>query len=179
MRLFTAFDVPETVQNALASLQTESDLDARWTSPEQFHVTLRFIGEADEQQAARFEEALSGIEAAPVRCKPYGLDVLPSRRSPSVLMLGLERTDGLLALYRNVSDALEAEGLSAEDRTYRPHVTLARLNDVGPEPVHTFLRSLEEFTLEPFTIEAFHLYKSTLTPDGAIHERRATYSLTS
>lgn len=179
MRLFTAFDIPEAAQKSLSSLQKDSQLDARWTSPDQYHVTLRFIGEIDKQKALHFEEALSDIEQPPVRCIPYGLDVLPSRRSPSVLMMGLERTDNLMALYQSVSDALEANGLDSENRTYRPHVTIARLNDVEPEAVHDFLRSHEEVSLEPFTIEAFHLYESTLTPNGAIHERRATFTLDS
>lgn len=177
MRLFTAFDVPEAVRTSLASLQDEGTLGARWTSPRQFHVTLRFIGEATEQKAKDFEDTLSDIEAAPVRCEPYGLDVLPSRQSPSVLMLGLERTDALLALYQDVSEALEAHGLAPEERAYRPHVTIARLDDPKPEAVHSFLRSYDDFSLEPFTIDSFHLYESTLTPEGAIHDRRATFPL--
>lgn len=177
MRLFTAFDIPDAARNSLSTLQTEENLGARWTSPDQYHVTLRFIGEVDKQQAARYKEALSEIEASPVHCEPYGLDVLPSRRSPSVLMLGLERTDDLLTLYQGVSKALEAHGLEPENRTYRPHVTIARLNNVEPEAVHDFLRAHEGLSVKPFTIEAFHLYESTLTPEGAIHERLATFSL--
>lgn len=177
MRLFTALDPPEPVRDRLEALQAPVDLDARWTDPQQFHITVRFIGDADPDQTTRFEEALAAIEAPTVECRPYGLDVLPSRRNPSVLVVGLERSDSLMALYEAVSEALHAEGLGPEDRRYRPHVTLARLYDVAPETVHDVLDTHDTDALDPFSIDTLTLYESTLTPDGAAHEARATYSL--
>lgn len=178
MRLFTAVDVPDTLREDLSSLQGNEDLDARWTSPEQFHVTLRFIGDVDEEQARRFEEALSDVDVPPVQCDPYGLDALPSRRSPRVLVLGLERTSTLISLYEAVSEVLDAEGLEPEDRTYRPHVTIGRLDDTSRSSVHAFLRTHEDRSFEPFTVDQFVLYESTLTSEGAIHEPVDTYKLT-
>lgn len=177
MRLFTAIDIPDSLREDLTSLQDADALAARWSDPEQFHVTLRFIGDAGEEQAARYQEALSEVEAASVQCDPYGLDVLPSRHSPRVLMLGLERTDSMMDLYNAVTDALQAEGLDPEDRKYRPHVTIARLDDIDRDTVHDFLRAHEDRSFPAFEAEQFVLYESTLTPDGAIHEPRATYPL--
>lgn len=178
MRLFTAIDPPDGVREQLAAFQDDNALPARWTSPEQFHVTLRFIGEVEDEQAHRYETALEAVTVEAVECEPYGLDVLPSRRSPRVLTLGLERTESLVALYRAVSDALETEGLDPEDRTFRPHVTIARLNDVDREAVHEFLRVHEDESVPSFHADQFVLYKSTLTPEGAIHEPHSTYPLT-
>lgn len=179
MRLFAAVDVPDSLREALSAFQDEGDLDARWTSPEQFHVTLRFIGDVDEEQARRYETALSGVDVPPAQYIPYGLDVIPSRRSPRVLILGLERTDSMMALYNAVSEALESEGLEPEGRTYRPHVTIARLDDARREAVHSFLQAHEEYSFDPFEADQFVLYESTLTPEGAIHEPIATYELAS
>lgn len=177
MRLFTAIDIPETLRDDLSALQESEVLAVRWSDPEQFHVTLRFIGEVSEAQAVRYEEALADVDAEPVQCAPYGLDVLPSRRSPRVLMLGLERTDSIMGLYDAVSDRLEAEGVDPEDRTYRPHVTLGRLDDADPESVQDFLHAHEEHSFPPFEADRFVLYESTLTQDGAIHEPQAIYPL--
>ena len=177
MRLFTAIDLPDGFREEVASLQAPSALDARWTDPEQFHVTLRFIGDAGPEQAARYEQALADMTAPAARCKPYGLDVLPSRRSPRVLVLGLERTESLLALYTSVSDALEREGLSPADRDYTPHITLARVEDAAPETVHAVLRTLDVQSFPAFQADRFVLYKSTLTSTGAVHDPRAIYSL--
>ena len=176
MRLFTALDLPEAIRDRFAELQTPEALSARWTSPDQFHVTVRFIGNATTEEARRYETALSQIDADSVECVPYGLDALPSRRDPSVLIVGLERTDDLLRVYRTVSEALEREGVDPEDRSYRPHVTLARLGDVSASAVHTFLDN-HDAPLPAFSVDTLHLYESTLTSAGANHERRASFPL--
>lgn len=177
MRLFTALDVPEEVRTRIAALQDPEALDARWTPPEQFHVTLRFIGDVGTDQAAQYEEALTRLDVPEAECIPYGLDVLPSRRNPNVLIVGLKRTNDLMAVYQAVTEVLEDEGLDPEARTYRPHVTLARLDGVSAETVHTFLDTHAPQALPSFPVDAVHLYESTLTSDGAIHERRASISL--
>ncbi|PSQ87139.1 MAG: RNA 2',3'-cyclic phosphodiesterase [Bacteroidetes bacterium QS_3_64_15] len=180
MRLFTAIDIPDSLRNDLAALQGADASAVRWSDPEQFHVTLRFIGDVSEEPSRRlsgYEELLGEVDVAPVRCRPYGLDVLPSRRSPRVLMLGLERTDSMMALYNAVSDALEAEGLAPEDRTYRPHVTIARLDDADRDAVHDFLCAHSNQSFPTFEAEQFVLYESTRTPDGAIHKPLASYPL--
>lgn len=197
MRLFVAFDPPPALRDTLASFcdaaasdvppPADDDADddapggfvARWSPPEQYHVTLRFIGEVDA--ADRYADALAAADAPAFTARPYGLDLLPARRRPRVLMVGLDLTDGLKAAYRSIRDALDDAGLDAEDRDFRPHLTLARLRDADPVAVHHFLRRQEEALdaseLEPFEVDAFHLYSSTRTPDGAVHERLRTFPL--
>jgi 2'-5' RNA ligase len=176
MRLFVAIDVPEGDRAAWRALRTPDALPARWTDPSQYHVTLRFIGEGDADAAARYADALRTVEAPPARCVPYGLDVLPSRRSPRVLVVGLERTDALLAVYRAVNAALEGAGLEPDERSFRPHVTLARLDDASPEAVHAYLNA-HTADVPAFRASGIHLYESLLTDAGARHERRATIPL--
>lgn len=177
MRLFTALDPPAALRETLSTLQSASSFAVRWSPPEQFHITLRFIGEADDAQVARVEAALTDVDVPPVRCVPYGLDVLPARRSPRVLMLGLERTETMMALYDALSTVLEAEGLAPEERTYRPHITLGRLDTPDPEAVHRYLQAHADQAFAAFDADQFVLYESSLTPSGAVHTARAAYSL--
>lgn len=180
MRLFTAVDIPDPLREALTSVQDRHDLSVRWTDANQLHITLRFIGEVDEEQAHRLDDVLSNVDVPPVRCvpqQPSALDTLPSRHSPRVVMLELERTESMMRLYRAVSDALEDEGLDPEERTYRPHVTIGRLDDADPEAVHSLLRAEEDQSFSSFEADHFVLYESTLTPEGAIHEVQAKYEL--
>jgi 2'-5' RNA ligase len=177
MRLFTALDVPDALRTQIARLRAPEVLDGRWSPPEQYHVTLRFIGETSSDGADRLASRLDRVQAPPVELVPYGLDVLPSRRNPSVLIVGFERAAPLLSLYESVSEVLESEGLEPEDRSYRPHVTLARVRDVSAEAVHRFLDEHEAGALPSVRAEAFHLYESTLTPEGAVHERRRSFPL--
>lgn len=183
MRLFTAFDPPDALRDRIASFcdAAASDVpadgvDVRWTAPATYHVTVRFIGEVDDDAAARYASALESVDVPAFTARPYGLDVLPARRRPRVLVVGLELTDDLRALYDAVSDALEGEGLEAESRRFRPHLTLGRFQDADPHAVHHFLRA-RSAPCDPFDVTAVHLYQSTLQPDGAVHDRRRTYRL--
>lgn len=177
MRLFTALDLPDTLRSRIGALRAPGALDARWTSPAQYHITLRFLGEVETDTARQYEDALTTVTAPAAACVPYGLDVLPSRRNPSVLVVGLKRTSSLQAVYQAVSDALGTAGLPPEDRSYRPHVTLARLNDVPADTVHQFVRDRDAGDLPSFTARQFTLYESTLTQKGAVHEPRTQYPL--
>lgn len=192
MRLFTAIDLPDAVRTSYADLQSdlqavlsegsfssedEAPLDVRWSAPERFHVTIRFIGEADTPAFTRYRDALAEVQAEPFSAAPYGLDVLPSRRAPRVLTLGLPTTDPLKALYAEVSRVLEDAGLEPESRNYRPHVTLGRFSDADARHVHRFLRAADLPDFDAWPVCRFHLYESTLGPDGAEHEVQATYSL--
>jgi 2'-5' RNA ligase len=179
MRLFTALDVPPSVRARLSELQSSEALAPRWTPPGQFHITVRFIGDTSREQAEQYGQALTQVDAAPVECIPYGLDVLPSRHNPSVIVVGLERTDELMELYRTVSRALERTGLAPESRSYRPHITLARLNEDSAAAVHRTLDAHADVSLSAFNAHALHLYESTVTHEGAVHERRQTVSLES
>lgn len=188
MRLFTAFDVPEDLRGAYARVEDlarawkrdEADgegFDARWQPPEQYHCTLRFIGEVGDETAQSYRAALQEVARSTFECEPYGLDVLPGRRNPRVLIAGLHLSDPLKRLYEEVSEVLESRGLDPEDRSYKPHVTLARFNDAPRESVHAFLRAHDDLSLPSFSVSEFHLFESTLTPDGAVHDIRDTYPL--
>lgn len=177
MRLFTALDPPPGNRPRYAELQNALPLTARWSDPEQFHVTVRFIGEIEEADFSEYAAALTDLQASAAHCVPYGLDVLPSRRAPRVVVLGLERTSSLVALHDAVTEALAPLGLDPEDRTYRPHLTLGRLSDPDPTAVHEALRRVDAPRLSPFSATTLHLYESTRTPSGAIHERRLSVPL--
>ena len=132
MRLFTAIDLPDGFRREAADLQAPSVLDARWTNPDQFHVTLRFVGDADPERATQYEQAFADVDTAPVRCKPYGL----------------ERTVSLTALDEAVSTALDGEGLSPEIgiaslmsrspgwtmRPWRPSTPISSSSTKAPSP---------------------------------------------
>lgn len=178
VRLFTALDPPPDVQTQCLDLQKTLSLPTgRWTPPSQFHITIRFLGDTEPERAQQYEAALSKIQTPAAHCVPYGLDVLPSRRNPRVIMLGLKRTDSVLALHGAVSAALETAGLTPDGRRYRPHLTLARLDDPDPERVHNALETSDAPVPDPFWADTLHLYESTLTADGAVHEKRSSFEL--
>ncbi|WP_022836677.1 RNA 2',3'-cyclic phosphodiesterase [Salisaeta longa] len=176
MRLFVALDLPGTLRTAAAAHRHPDAVPGRWVDPAQYHVTLAFIGAATDDERAAYGEALAQIGAPPARLVPYGLDALPSRRAPRVLTVGLERTESLVAVHTAVTDALAACGVSPDDRPFRPHITLARLNDPDARAVHRFIRA-QAAAWPAATVSALTLYRSTRTADGARYDAVTTHPL--
>lgn len=178
MRLFAALNVPADHWQ-LDLPKPIPDVDARWVRPDQWHVTLQFIGEADREELARYKDALASVEVPPAVLRPYGLDVLPRRHAPRVLTLGLDRTPSLMSCHTAVQQALSAVGVSADHQAFRPHVTLARLRDADAEAVHQYRtqHTHRAAALSSYTAPAVHLYESLPTEDGTTYDAQLTVPL--
>jgi 2'-5' RNA ligase len=175
-RLFVAIDFPETVNRRLASL-AGGVRGARWLPPEQFHLTLRFIGEVDDGALADIAEALSLIRAAPFTLRLSGVGHFPLRGQPRVLWAGVEDNTALADLNALIESRLRRLGLAPERRNFAPHVTLARLKQVTLGRVRDFLADHADFITESVAIDEFQLYSSTLGARGAVHVIEASYGL--
>ncbi len=177
MRLFVAIDLPDPVKDQLLALKTPIPT-ARWVKREQMHLTLFFIGET--QQLAAIKAALAGIQAAPFQLTLLGIGRFPSqqRRPPRVLWVGVGAQPALPALQQQVTTALLAVGCQADDRPFSPHITLARLKTTQPLPaMDAFLKQHPQWTIPAIHVNAFVLFSSTLTPQGAHYRREAVYTL--
>jgi 2'-5' RNA ligase len=146
--------------------------------PEQLHLTLRFIGDADEGLFATIRDGLGGIRAPSFPIALKGVGCFPSPRRPRVVWVGTEAGDPLFHLQREVERIVSEAGVAPDEKRFSPHITLARLREASPSDFGVFQARHAGFRTEPFAVEAFHLYSSTLTPKGAIHRREASYPLT-
>lgn len=173
-RLFVALDVPSDVRDHLAALRTDLD-GARWTRPEQFHLTLRFLGDVDPKRLPALKAALADVSSPPLALGLDGLTVFPSRRRPRVVVARVTPTDVLLHLQQQIEAVVQAAGFKAEPKPFRPHITLARLKRADAHDIHAYLRSHNADGA--FAADAFHLYASTLRASGAVHERLASFTL--
>ncbi len=175
MRLFVAIDLPEVQKGRVQTLYPLPFHGAKALPLEQLHLTLRFIGEADEKAFASIRDGLQAIRFSPFPLQIRGTGVFPNTKRPRVLWLGLSTCDGLLKLQKNVEAALFRVGLSPEDRPFSPHLTLARFRYTKGGEVEDFLRGFGDFSTEPWEVREFHLYSSVLDPKGAIHTREQSY----
>ncbi len=176
-RLFIALELPEEIKHALEPLASGLG-DVRWLSPEQQHLTLRFIGEVDNGRMSEIEEALGLVHGAPFELRLKGLGHFPLRGEPRVLWVGVEKNPELTRLKRQIDRALKEAGLPPEGRKFAPHVTLARIR--GPlsrARLGTYLMRHNLFCSEPFPVTAFHLFSSWLKPQGAQYQIEASYRL--
>ena len=140
MRLFVAIELPEAWRDAARSVRREIeralDGDARarlrWVEPSLLHLTLRFIGEVDQQRGDAIGEALDAMDATEpvdvgVALAAAGTFGPPGRTQVVWLGVGGD-ADGLARLAALVERAVVGSGVNADERDFRPHVTLARVH---------------------------------------------------
>ena len=176
IRLFVGIEVPEELRRRMVLIQTGIER-AKWAAEENLHLTLRFIGEISDDAAADAEEALSTIHTPPFPVTVDGAGHFESRKRVRALWLGIERSDALLNLRDRVDSALVRAGIEPERRKYKPHITIARLNNASPGSVRGWLASNTMFRAVPVTVESFILFSSHLSRDKAIHTAEAKFPL--
>ncbi len=180
MRLFVAIALPEDLRARLAGLQQGLPA-ARWVDPDNLHLTLRFIGEADGAQADDLDAALSQVRAARFAVSLVGIGRFGRGRKTRALWAGVEPAPELDRLRHRVGQAVQAAGFAPEGRKFTAHVTLARFKgnsrgDPGHR-LHDYLARHALFRAEAFEAREFVLYSSFLSQDGAIYTPEVTYSL--
>jgi RNA 2',3'-cyclic 3'-phosphodiesterase len=175
-RLFIAIDVPDGLKEK-ATAMCNGVASARWVPASQLHLTLRFIGDADEALFREIAGSLDLVDSPVFDLTFRGTGCFPGPRRPRVLWIGMEESQPLLSLQRRIEEAVVAAGVVPEERPFSPHLTLARLKEPSRGDVERFLRQNESFAAPPFAVREFHLYSSRLSPKGAIHTRERTYPL--
>ena len=126
LRLFVGIAVPDRVRDAIQPLQSGLPR-ARWVRPENLHVTLRFIGEIDDDDLAEdIHIALSGIRAPAFELSIRGLGRFESGGRTRLLWAGIEGTEPLVFLRDKVESALVRLKLRAEQRIERPELLRRR-----------------------------------------------------
>lgn len=175
-RLFVAIRPPADQRAWLTSLATAIS-GARWQDDEQLHLTLRFIGEVDHHGARDIADALSQIRFAPFTSSIRGVGCFERKGRVDTLWAGAEPHEPLHHLHRKIDRACVSAGLPAEQRAYRPHITLARFGRNGGL-VDPFLLRHANLCGTPFEIDHFALYESHLGAKGASYYLLQRYSAT-
>lgn len=177
-RLFIAIDLPAETKALLAKL-CHGIKDARWVKAEHLHLTLRFVGESNENQTAQLIAALASIKAARFEMKLEGVGTFPPRGRTKVLWVGVPPTPELMKLQSRVEVAAQGAGFEREDKTYVPHITLARFKDEPGPDLQRWLTVNHDIRCNPVNVSAFHLYESALKRKGAVHSVAHTVALSS
>jgi 2'-5' RNA ligase len=175
-RLFIALDLPEDVIASLDRL-CEGLPGVRWSTHDQFHLTLRFIGEVDQGTFYEIGEHLAGVSHPPFEMALKGLGQFPPRGAPHTLWVGVDDPSGALPpLRRRIERVLEEVGLAPERRKFTPHVTLGRFRAPPPEQrLASYLFNRNLFRTERFPVSSFGLYSSQLRPEGSLYTLEASY----
>ncbi|HEY8613700.1 MAG TPA: RNA 2',3'-cyclic phosphodiesterase [Roseomonas sp.] len=176
VRLFVALALPDMLRTQISMLAGGIQ-GARWVPPENYHLTLRFIGEVEGWRADEVDEALSTIRCRPFELCLRGVGTFEKAGKIQTLWIGVEKCEGLTHLQSKVETALQRMGLDPERRRFAPHITLARTDKAPPEKLVSWVQSHNLFRAPPVAMEHFTLFSSRLGKENPVYVPEVEYEL--
>lgn len=173
MRTFIAIDFEPGLKTVLQDLIRKlkrTGADVRWTRTEGLHLTLKFLGQVVPEELDKVKEVMGSIAGRhrSFPLKHSGTGAFPNERNPRVLWVGFAAEPALLELQEDLERGLESAGFPREDRPFKPHLTLGRVN--GPSRTREAVQALSGERPEDWsgmTVRKITLFESRLHPDGA------------
>lgn len=176
-RLFVAIDFPEAIKAQLKPLCVNLQ-GAKWVTQHQMHLTLRFIGDVDDEQLKQIQTGLATIRAAPFQMRLEGIGQFPPKDKPRVIWVGVKAEPSLNQLQQKIERVIRESGFEKADHPFSPHITLARCKAPPPiEQVERYFTHHQAFQSDTFDVSGFVLYSSQLSPSGSIYHQEGFYSL--
>lgn len=174
-RLFTGIEIPSQIAQGLSMLRGGLP-EARWIDPENYHITLRFIGDVDGAMGRDVMQMLGGVRRAPFEITLDRLDQFGGRK-PRAVFAGATPIAALIELQAEHERILQRLGLPPESRKFSPHVTLARLRETSAHQVADYLSSRAPLRSSPFPVSRFVLFSSKASTGGGPYVVEAAYPL--
>ena len=175
-RLFTGLEIPPDVGQSLAMLRGGLP-GARWADPENYHLTLRFIGDVDDVVAHEIASMLGKVRREPFELRLEGLSAFGGRK-PRAVVASVVPAQQVVELQAEHERLLQRAGLEPERRKYTPHVTLARLRETSSRNVADYLSMRAAFRSMKFAVSRFVLFSSRASVGGGPYVVEASYPLT-
>lgn len=173
-RLFTGLELPADLAAELASMRGGL-YGARWIDVENYHLTLRFIGDIDDATANDIDLELTRIRRSPITVTLEGLSCFGSDKPRAIVARALPAAP-LVDLQAEQERLIRRIGLPAEPRRFTPHVTLARLRGVSQMAVADYLGA-RGFLSRRFIADRFVLFSSRDSVGGGPYRIEAAYPL--
>lgn len=180
MRTFIAIELPKEIQSFLSSLQQElknTGADVRWVEPKNIHLTLKFLGEVDEENLSKInsilEDATKDKTSFNIRLAYVG--AFPKISFPRVLWAGIDKGEREAKMIATLlEEKLEKIGFPKENRPFSSHITIGRVKStLNRDKLVQGLKNLENYFSAKnaqFSVSKITLFKSTLTPKGPIYD---------
>lgn len=178
-RLFTALEISRDAAFSLSLLRgglIGPKGSIRWIDPENYHITLRFIGDVEAPVADEIVHALDRIDRESFQLQIAGVDVFGNKK-PHSLYAGVVASPELLALQAEMERICQRLRLPADPRKFTPHVTLARLKAMPDQQLARYLSERGNFLTPPFQVARFVLMSSKESTGGGPYVTEAVWPL--
>ncbi len=177
VRAFISIELPDEIKEQIDPLVTdlrEQDLfKGTFTSKNKYHVTLRFLGEINDQQVDAVKKTLHDLQFDAFDISLKGMGTFPSKDYIKVVWVGADiGASETTKLQKELDERLAKVGFQKQ-KQFHPHVTVARVNKVYQEYKPSLLEFIDlhaDIEFGSFEVQKLYLMKSTLTPSGAIYE---------
>jgi 2'-5' RNA ligase len=174
-RLFTGLEVPSDIARSLSTLRGGLP-GARWVDPENYHITLRFIGDVDDDIAHEVASLLGRVKRGPFELRLDGVTSFGGKK-PRAVVATVSPSPALMEAQAEQERLMQRIGLEPEGRKYTPHVTLARLRAASSRDVADYLSARGLFGTPPFQVSRFVLFSSRASVGGGPYVVEASYPL--
>jgi 2'-5' RNA ligase len=174
-RLFTGLEIPLSIAQSLAMMRGGLP-GARWIDPENYHLTLRYIGDIDDALANEIVGMLARVHRPTFELRIDGLSSFGGRK-PRAVVAAVTAVAPLMELQAEHERWLQRLGLAPEGRKYTPHVTLARLRDSSSRQVADYLAARGHYRTPPFAVSRFVLFSSRASVGGGPYIVEEAYPL--
>jgi RNA 2',3'-cyclic 3'-phosphodiesterase len=173
IRCFIAINLSEEIRSSIDNLIAElrkTGTDVAWVRPEKIHLTLKFLGNTDDSLIPKIKECLSKklSHYNAFYIKIVGVGCFPSSKRPRVLWIGMENSDFLKGIQKDIDAEVAGFGFALEDRPFSPHLTIGRVR--SQKGIADMLMRFEAFRTADFGsigVKSIHIMKSELKPAGA------------
>ena len=185
MRTFLAFDISGEVKERIAEMSARFrtlDPRVRWVHADNMHVTLYFFGEVEQNRVPDLvrigKKGVEGIGTFSVSVQ--GISAFPRIERARVIWYGIKNDEGQLTkVYERVREGLRGTGIvhTLEERPYTPHLTAGRVRDSIDRRLIDEIKGLQDVSFGSSPVFELILFKSVLTPRGAVYEKLSVFTL--
>lgn len=181
IRTFIALNLPENILNQIIELRDsffKNTSGLRWEEKNKLHITLKFLGDTDENLIPNITSSLSELvrEHSPISLKISKSGLFYRDGKPTILYLDFLENEYLLRMYEGIESLMEKFGYKKEKRKFKTHLTLLRIKN------DRYLNQIKNFTnfdidLPEFISDEITLYRSILQTTGSVYQPIASFKL--
>jgi 2'-5' RNA ligase len=173
-RGFIAVDIPVSpkIKEYEDAIHT-SGANVKLVEPDNIHITLKFLGDVQEELTDKLEEIVSTAvqDQKPFTVKLQGTGVFPNLNYIKVIWIGIEDGEPLTAIAASIDEQLSNLGFKKDARPFSPHLTIGRVRNArNKQELLQIIQRYETTEFSTLFVEAVELKQSTLTPQGPIYK---------
>ncbi|GAB4295088.1 MAG: RNA 2',3'-cyclic phosphodiesterase [Ignavibacteriaceae bacterium] len=181
IRLFVALNIPvEIISEVISAAKNIAGRNYhlhRWEPPEKIHLTLKFIGEVEDDLLLPITSSLKFIESFPqLKCKTTKFGFFYRNNKPAILWAGLEIDPEIYLIVSELEKRMEQLGIQKENKAFKPHLTLLRVRKkVAPDFISEFENHY--IPVKEFYAKTVSLFQSKLLPEGSVYMNLKSFKL--